>query len=199
MGHESEDTFAAQMQNILVIANRLKEATATSNSPSHSDTGISDSPVVIDSINLPSPRPLLPTLLDAGISSEVASAASQIYQRRAEQLKQRIQESITAACRTAAEFPAHTSALPLDLFMKRVTTIFTDVYFGRLREWKEEIIQRIKQASQTPTKTASRNSRTFNQVSVPYIIQSQLLIYSTGIRSAIRALFQRTPVPDTRR
>jgi hypothetical protein len=176
MGNESKDTFVTRMQGILRIAHGLKEATAVSNSPgSRSSTRTSDSdlPVVIDLINLPSPRPLLPSLLEAGISSDLASVASQIYQRRAEQLKQRIQESITTACRTAAEFPSHTSALPADLFMKRVASIFTDVYLSRLREWNEEIIQRTKEASNTPT---AAPSRTFNQVRTHYIMLSELLM-----------------------
>lgn len=172
MGHDLQDTFTARMQNILRIAHGLREATATANSPTHSHFRTSGSDVVIDSINLPSPRPLLPSLLEAGAGHETAVAMSKVYQLRAEELRQYIQESITAACRTAAEFPAHTSALPPDLFTKRVTSIFMDVYSNRLKEWKEEIIQRIKQVSETSTKAASRNSRTFNQVSIPYITQS---------------------------
>lgn len=170
MGLKSED-YTAQLQAILRIAHGIREVAAVSLPPNYSPSVPSHEPAVIDSIRLPSPRPLLPSLLEAGISSEVASAACQIYQRRSEQLKQRIQESIATACRTVAEFPAHTS-LPPDLFMKRVTSIFADVYFSRLREWKEEIIQRIKHASEIPAKEVLRDSRTFNQVSVHCIIQS---------------------------
>ena len=171
MGLKSED-YTAQLQAILRIAHDIREVAAVSLPPSYSPSVPSHEPAVIDSIRLPSPRPLFPSLVETGISSEVASTASQIYQRRAEQLKQRIEESIATACRTAAEFPAHTSTLSPNLFTRKVTSIFTDVYLSRLREWKEEIIQRIKQASETTVKEVSKDSRAFNQVSGHCIIQS---------------------------
>ena len=171
MGHDSQE-FTARVQNILHIAHGLREATSASNSPSHFSFRTGDSLVVIDSINLPSPCPLLPSLLEAGTSSEVAFAVSQIYQRRAKQLKQGIQESITTACHKAAEFPTSTSSLPPDLLMKKLTSIFTELYIQRLEEWKEQTIQRIRQASKTPVNVAPRNSRTFNHVSAPSITRT---------------------------
>lgn len=168
MGHDSQD-FATRMQNILRVAHELRGATAAFDSVSHSPCRTSDSPVVIDSINLPSPRPLLLSLLEAGVSSEIASAASQIYLRRAEQLKQRIQESITTTCCKAAELPAFTSTLPPDLLMKKVTSIFTEVYVQRLEQWKEDSTRCIERASKKPVKGATSNSRTFNHVSVSII------------------------------
>lgn len=166
MGHDLQDAFTARTQNILRIAHGLREATATSNPPTFRT---SHSGVVIDSINLPSPHPLLPSLLEAGAGHETAAAMSKIYQLRAEELRQCIQESITIACHKAAEFPAFTSALPPDLFTKKMTSIFMEVYAQRLEEWKEEFIQRIKQASKTAVKAPPRNSRTFNHVSAPTI------------------------------
>lgn len=168
MGHNLQE-FTVQVQNILRIAHDSREATAASNSPSHSSFRTNDSLVVIDSINLPSPSPLLPSLLEAGASSEVASAVSQIYQRRAKQLKQAIQKSITTACHKAAEFPTFTSSLPPDLLMKKLSSIFTEVYIQRLEEWKEQSIQRFKQASKAPVNVTPRNSHTFNHVSAPSV------------------------------
>lgn len=69
MGHES-DACTARLRGILRIAQDLKEATA-SDLRSQSSTRTSNSPVVNDSINLPIPRPLLPSLLAAGIGPEV--------------------------------------------------------------------------------------------------------------------------------
>lgn len=168
MGLKSDDAYTAELQAVLRIAHALRDAAAISCPTSHSLT-TRTATIVLDPIGLPSPQPLLPLLLEAGIASEIASAASQIYQRRAEQLKQHIQESIAATCRKAAESPVLAHASPLDLLMKRVVSIFTDVYFRRLEEWKQEIIQRIKQGSSLPTNAIPRNSRTFNQVSLPNI------------------------------
>jgi hypothetical protein len=193
MGHDLQEC-TARVQNILHIAHGLREATAASNSPGQSSFRTSDSLVLIDSINLPSPCPLLPSLLEAGASSEVASAVSQIYQRRAKQLKQGIQESITTACHKAAEFP---TSLPPDLLVKKLSSIFTEVYIQRLEEWKEQTIQRIKQASMTPVNVAPRNTRTFNHVSAPSITRAYRLIRTAGIRSTAGALFRGKPVPDT--
>ena len=169
MDLKSEDPYTTELQTVLRIAHALRETTAISCPPGHSSFIAGNSTAVIDSIHLPSPQPILPSLLGSGIASEVASTASQIYQRRAEELKQHIQESITATCRKAIESPALAHVSPPDLLMKKVMSILTDVYFRRLEEWKEEIIQRIKQASELPPKAAPRNSRTFNQVSVPII------------------------------
>lgn len=195
MGLNSEDAYTAELQTVLRIAHALRDATAISCPPSHYLT-TSTPTIVLDPISLPTPQPLLPSLLEAGIGFEIASAASQIYQRRAEQFKQHIQESVAATCRKTAESPVLAHASPPDLLMKRVVSIFTDVYFRRLEEWKQEIIQRIKQASELPTKATPRNSRTFNQVSLPNIRSQLLLVCSIGIRSTIGALFRRKPVPD---
>lgn len=168
MGLKSEDAYTTELQTILRIAYALREATAISCPPSHFPLTTSDVTSVIDAIDLPSPQPLLPSLLEAGITSEIASAASQIYQRRAEELKQHIQESIATTCRKAAESPVLPHVSPPDLLMKKIVPIFTNIYFRRLEEWKEEIVQRIKQASKLPTNTAApRNARTFNHVSIP--------------------------------
>lgn len=165
MGCELQDAFSTRVQGILHIARGLKEVTAILGGEFATNN---NSLSVIDSINLPSPPPLLPSLLEAGINSNSASAISQAYQQRAEQFKQRIQQSIDAACRTAAEFPARPSALAHDLFMKRATSFFADVYLSRLKESREQIIQRAKQVSETTIRATSSNSRTFNQVSASY-------------------------------
>ena len=150
--------------------------------------------------NLPSPQPLLPSLLEAGVTSEIASAASQIYQRRIEALKQHIQESIATTCCEAAESPVLRHVSPPDLLTMKVMSIFTNIYFRRLEEWKEEIVQRVMQASKLPTSTAApRNGRTFNHVGTPTTQMRLLLIYLAGIRSTIGALFRRKPVPDASR
>ena len=199
MGHDLQDTFVIRMQNILRIAHGLREATVTSDLTAYSLPRPSDSqpPVIsIDSISLPSPPPLLPSLIEAGVSPEIASAASKIYLGRAEQLKQRIEESVTTAYCKVARIPASTSALSPDLLMKKVSLIFTEIYVQRLEKWKEESIQRIKRASTRPVKTAPRNSRTFNYVSAPRITWTWLLMYSAGLRPTIGALFRGKPISN---
>lgn len=165
-----EDAYTTELQTVLRVAHALREATAISCSPNHfplTTTG-SNGTTVIAATSLPIPQPLLPSLLEAGIASEIASAASQIYQRRAEELKQYIQESIATTYRKAAESPVLPPVSPPDLLMKKVVPIFTDIYFRRLQEWKEELAQRVKRASKLPTDTVTpRNARTFNHVSTP--------------------------------
>ncbi|KAN0100308.1 hypothetical protein V8E55_000292 [Tylopilus felleus] len=171
MGHETEDTFTARLENILRIANGLKELTAPSYPSHHSPFRTKHSPVVVDSINLPSPTPLLPSLLEAGASPEFAAAASKIYQLRAEDLRKIIQVSIvTASYKIASELPVVASASSLDLLIGKVVSTATEVYRQRLGQWKEEIIERAKQASKSPAKAAAPgNARTFNHDYVPLL------------------------------
>ncbi|KAI9570247.1 hypothetical protein HD554DRAFT_2170419 [Boletus coccyginus] len=124
---------------------------------------------VTDSIDLPSPHPLLPSLLDAGFNHEIAASVSEVYQLRAEELKRRMQKSIITACREITGLPVAALALSPDDFMRRLVSISTERYLRRLEQWKEQIIQRVNQVPRTPTKAASRNSRTFNQEYVPLL------------------------------
>ena len=195
-----EDVFSARMQNILHIANRLKEVTTVSNSPSHPPIRTGQSSVAIDSIHLPSPRPLLPSLLEAGAGHEIAAAASKIYELRAEELRKYIQESIVTAGHKIAELPVVASASSPDLLIRKVVSSATEVYLQRLGQWKEEIVQRVKQASQSPVNTVPpTNSRTFNHVSIPITQLRPFPIYLAGICSTIGALFRRKPIPDASR
>lgn len=162
MGHESEDSIIARMQSILLIAHDLREATATSHPPSHSPLTTSDSSVIqIDSINLPTPQPLLPLLLEVGAAHEIATAASRMYRLRAEELRQHIQESIITVWHKIAELPRAASVPFSDHLMRKVVSTATELYLRRLELWKENV-QRILQRSATPIK----NSRAFNHVSV---------------------------------
>lgn len=189
MGHESEDTFIARMQNILRVANSLKEVTAVSNSSIHSPFRISHSPVAIGSINLPTPPPLLPSLLEAGLSHEIAVAASKVYQLRSDELRRHVQESILTACRKIAELPTVALASPSDTYIRSVVSSFTEVYLRRLEQWKGEVIQRIKQRPKTLSNAVLKNPRTFNYVSAPIARFQIVLTYLAGICSTIGAFF----------
>jgi hypothetical protein len=158
------EAYTAQLQAILRIAHGLRELAAPALPPSHSPAAIpSHSPAVIDSIRLPSPCPLLPSLLEAGIGHEIASAASSIYLQHAEELRHHIQESILATWYKIAELPAIASALSPDLLIRKVVSTSAELYLRRLAQWKEEIARRVEQASSTPPKAAQKN--TFNHVS----------------------------------
>ncbi|KAF8445583.1 hypothetical protein L210DRAFT_928319 [Boletus edulis BED1] len=172
MGHKSEDRPSAPiLRDILRIVLELKEVTAFSHSLSHSSVSTGDSSVVVDSINLPSPRPLLPSLLEAGIDHGIAAEINKTYQHRAEELRSRIQESVATTCRGIAELPAVTLASSPDPLIRRVVFAFTELYLRRLEQWKDEIIQRIKQASTKSSNDmiAPRNTRTFNYKYVPLL------------------------------
>ena len=163
MNLKSEDAYTTQLQAILRIAQGLREVAAPALPPSHSPAIPSHSPIIIDSITLPSPCPLLPTLLEAGVGHEIASAASRIYLQRAEELRHHIQESILATWHKIAELPVIVPALSPDLLIRKVVSTSTDVYLRRLAQWKEEIARRVEQASNTPPKAAQKNA--FNHVS----------------------------------
>ncbi|KAF8560027.1 hypothetical protein OG21DRAFT_1492445 [Imleria badia] len=170
MGHRSEDKITAPVQDILRIVHELKEATAVSHSLGSGHSLITtNSPIMIDSINLPSPRPLSPSLLEAGVSHEISAAISKIYQLRAEELRRRIQESVVTTCRGLAELPVVALASSSDLLIRKVVFNFTEFYLRRLEQWKEEIIQDIKHAPETPTKAATSISPSFNHDYVPLL------------------------------
>lgn len=172
MGHESEDTIVTELQNILHIANRLKELTTLPNSPRHSAIRRTNhpGPVVTDSINLPSPPSLLSALLDAGAGHEIAAAAGKIYQLRAEELRQHIQQSVITAWHKIVELPVVAPASSPDLLIKKVVSTATEVYLQRLGQWKEDIVQRVKQAVRSPANmVVPKNARNFNSVSIPII------------------------------
>lgn len=157
-----KDAAIAQVQSILRIANDLKEATA-SYSSCHQNVTI---PLpTVDSISLPSPPPLLPSLLEAGISHEIATSANSIYQQRAEEFKQHIERTVTATCLKMAPFPGVSVSSP-DALMSKVVSTFTEIYLRRLGIWREEIVQRVKQVPKTPTKATSKSSRCFNHVTL---------------------------------
>lgn len=169
MGHESEDSTIARMQSILLIAHDLREATATFRPPSDSPTTTSDSSAIrIDSINLPTPQPLLPFLLEVGATHEIAAAASRVYQLRAGELRQHIRESIVTVWHKIAQLPRAVSVPSSDQLMRKVVSTATEVYLRRLEQWKEDV-QRVTQRSATPIKVAPKNSRAFNHVSVPIV------------------------------
>lgn len=168
MGHKSEDRFiTSSVQDILRIAHKMKEVTALSYSFSHSLIAPSDLTIEVDLVNLPSPRPLLPSLLEAGFGREIATEMSKTYQRRAEELRGRIQESVIATCRRIAGLPVVTLGTSPDLLVRKVVSTFTELYLRRLEQWKEEIVQRTRQASKSSAgMVAPRNARTFNYVSL---------------------------------
>lgn len=196
MGHALEDTIISRMQNILRVANRLKEVTAVSNSPTYSPLRTSRPPVTIDLINLPSPPPLLASLLEAGLTHEIAGAASEVYQLRSDELRRHVQESIMTACHKIAELPTVALASSADSCIRSVVSSFTQVYLHRLEQWKEEVIRRIKQAPKPLSNAVPRESRTFNHVSTS-IVQSRLfLTHLAEICSIVGALFRRKPFPD---
>lgn len=175
MNHDPDNAVIAQVKSILRIANDLKEATA-SHSPCRQTFTTRDSLPVVDSINLPSPRPLLPSLLETGISHEIATAANKIYQQRAEEFKQHIERSVATACLKMAPYPGASVSSPDPLTSKLLST-FTELYIRRLGLWREEIIQRVKQAPKTPTKTAPKNSRSFNHVNKSIILLLLLKVF----------------------
>ena len=157
MGLESDDAYAAQLQAILHIAHGLRDVAAVPlQPPSHS-------PAVIDSIRLPTPSPLLSSLLEAGVGHEIASTASRIYLLRAEELRQHIQESIFATWNNIAELPDIAPALSLDLFIRKVVSASTELYIRRLEQWKKEIALHVEQTSNVPPKATPKNP--FNHVS----------------------------------
>lgn len=163
MSLKSDDAFTAHLQAILRIAHGLREVAAPALPPSHSPAIPSHTPAVIDSIRLPTPCPLLPSLLEAGVGHEIASAASRIYLQRAEELRHHIQESILATWDKIAELPVIAPALSPDLLIGKVVSTSTEVYLRRLAQWKEEIAQRVKQVSNAPPKAAQKTA--FNHVS----------------------------------
>ena len=122
---------------------------------------------MMDLINLPSPRPLLPSLLEAGFSREIATAASKLYQQRAEEFKRRTETTLIAAWQKIATLSG-ASASSLDPLTRKDVSTFTEVYLRCLEEWKEEMVQLLRQSSKVPSKPAPpRNSRSFNHVSTP--------------------------------
>lgn len=122
---------------------------------------------MIDLISLPNPRPLLPSLLEAGFSHENATVASQLYQQRAEEFKRRTETTLIAAWQKMATLPG-ASASSLAPLTRREFSTFTEVYLRCLEEWKEEMVQFLKQAPKVPSKAAPpRNSCSFNHVSTP--------------------------------
>lgn len=169
MDHDSTKATVAQVQSILRIANNLKEATA-SYSSRHQTLAAKNILPIADSFTLPSPRSLLPSLLDAGISHEIATAANRIYQQRTEEFKQHIEQTVTAACLGMP--PSGSSP---DLLMSKVFATFTEIYLRRLAMWREEIVQRVKQAPKVATKVASKNSRSFNHVNPVIILLRPIL------------------------
>ena len=168
MSFKSEDAYTTELQTVLRIAHALRDATGVSHLNQQYLSPVAHCPhALIDSINLPSPHPLLPSLLEAGFNHEIAVSISKAYQLRAKEFKRRIQESSATACREIAELPVVALASSPDALMRKFVFTFTELYTRRLKQWKEEIFQRIKRAPQTLTKAASKNSRTFNQVSIP--------------------------------
>lgn len=120
---------------------------------------------MIDLIDLPSPRPLLPSLLEAGFSHEIATTASKLYQQRAEELKRRTETMLIAAWQRIASLPG-TSASPLNPLTRKEVSTFTEVYLRCLEEWKEEMVQLLRQVPEAPSKAApTRTFRSFNYVS----------------------------------
>ncbi|KAH0838013.1 hypothetical protein J3R83DRAFT_6253 [Lanmaoa asiatica] len=168
MGLRSEDAYITELQTALRIARALKDATGVFHQPSHSPIP-NDPRTLINSITLPSPHPLLPSLLEAGLSHEIGASISEAYKLRAEELRRRIHKSIVTACRELAELPVVALASPPDLLMRKVVLTSTELYLRRLEQWKEEIIQRIKQAQKPPINVTPRNSRNFNQEYVPLL------------------------------
>lgn len=168
MGHKLEDGFiTSSVQDILRIVHEMKEATTLSRSSSHSLIAPSDLSIEIDLINLPSPCPLLPSLLEAGFGRGIAAEISKTYQRCAEELRGRIQESVIATCRGIAGLPVVTLGSSPDLLVRKVVSTFTELYLRRLEQWKGEIVRRNMQASRSSTgMVAPRNARTFNYVSL---------------------------------
>ncbi|KIJ08121.1 hypothetical protein PAXINDRAFT_18716 [Paxillus involutus ATCC 200175] len=165
MGLNSDEKSITQIQAILRIAHGLREASAGLSKP-HDSTSIS-SPAIID-INLPKPWPLLSSLLDTGVSHELASAANNVYQSRAEELRQHTHKSIAAACHKIAQVP-HASASPPEVLASKVVSTFTRAYVRRLEHWREEIALFVNQASKPPVKTTSKNSRAFHHEYVPLL------------------------------
>ena len=167
MGFRPDDTYTAELQTVLRTAHALKDTAGASHSLSLSRLSPTAASLhaIIDSITLPSPCPLLPALLKAGFCHENATEINQTYRLRAEELRQRIQETLITTCRGIAELPVVALGPSPDLLIRKVVFTLTELYLHRIEQWKEEIIQRIKQAPKTPTKVNSRNSRAFNQVS----------------------------------
>lgn len=190
MDHKSEDKTTAPIQDILRVVRDLKEVTAASYLLGGDHSFITtNSPIDLDSINLPSPRPLLPSLLEAGVSHEISAAISKIYHLHAEQLRRRIQDSVVTTCRGLAELPVVAFASSPDLLTRKVVFNFTEFYLRRIEQWKQEIIQRIKHTPETLTKTTTRISPTFNHVGAS-IVQSQIpLTCLTGLYSVVGTLF----------
>ncbi|KAF8560024.1 hypothetical protein OG21DRAFT_1492442 [Imleria badia] len=124
---------------------------------------------MIDLLKLPSPRPLLPSLLEAGFSHEIASAASKLYQQRAEQFKRRTEAMLIAAWQKIATLPG-ASTSSLDPLTGKDLSTFTEVYLRCLEEWKEEMVQLLRQASKVPSKAAPpKNSHSFNHEYLPLL------------------------------
>ena len=136
---------------------------------------------MVDLINLPSPRPLLPSLLEAGFAHEIAIAASKLYQQRAEEFKRRTEMTFIAAWQKIAALSG-VSTSSLDPLTRKDLSAFTEVYHRYLEEWKDEMVQLLRQASKIPSKAAPpRNSHSFNHVCIPFYSPTSSGIYSRNI------------------
>lgn len=151
---------------------------------------------MIDLIDLPNPQPLLPSLLQAGFSHGIATAASRLYQQRAEEFKRRTELILVAAWQKMATLP-RTSVSSLDPLTRKDVSNFTEVYVRYLEEWKEEMIQLLERASlKAPPKAAtSRNSFNYVGTLIDSSISTKIFhrsIYRYWSTSSTRIHFRHT-------
>lgn len=194
-GQSSNDGQLAHMHTILRIARDLKETTSQKsdtfrNLPLHASSATS-----VSDVNLPSPPSILPALLSTGADYKTSISVNQKYQLRAEEFRKNAQDSIINATRKLAELPSIGGSTPEKLLAK-TTAAFTQVYLGKLENWKEEVISLVKHHTQLrPSAKTSKDSRGFNNVSGPSA--SWLYVYhnQAGIYPLTRTLFRREPIP----
>lgn len=118
-------------------------------------------------IPLPEPPPIDVQLVALGLDQKVVIELSQLYFRKAAELKQRTEEAVAEVCRKP-----RTAAL-MDEFQVKLHAVHEKLYMRRLEEWRKETINvaqtirsRLHSDPQSDTKFHTRHKQRpfFNHV-----------------------------------
>jgi hypothetical protein len=156
-------------------------------------------------IPLPDPPPIHPQLVALGLDKKVVEELSQLYLRKAAELKQRTEEAVTDACRK----PRSAFMPPMDELQVKLHAVHEKLYMRRLAEWTKETVTVARTIvsrtlGEAQSKTASRLSNKkrpfFNYVCAMFkSVFSILLIHYLRITSHFSNITSpKTPYPPTR-
>ncbi|KAH8103658.1 hypothetical protein DFH11DRAFT_1654653 [Phellopilus nigrolimitatus] len=167
-------------RNIIATADAIKGLSASSLGQ---DTGLIVAPTSSDATSpfpqtLPSPQPIVDTLIADGIPLEVAKRLSIAFEKSVDVLRKKVESGLNEAWAQIMKTPRHASMTPLPELKAQLWSTHESLFSRKVGSWREEIRQRasarlsernVGQTSKAVSTSTNDDRRAFNNKYTPVL------------------------------